>query len=162
MAVRFLSRLREEPALGWGCWLLLWRQRKSRGPPPIHTLTGPHVSAAAGCGHAPSAPVGPSAASLLLPAPEGRGITRRGKVTDRSTWAADLHSPATENDWVLLALVGSLPSVKNQSPAEVCSNPCLCGRRGGVPVVALNLLPPLPSDPDPGWSQGLGRVGGAE
>lgn len=50
----------------------------------MHALSRPHVSAAAGCGHAPSAPVGPSAASLLLPAPEGWGITRRGRVTDRA------------------------------------------------------------------------------
>lgn len=116
-----------------------------------------------GCGHPHPGPMGPSAASLFLPAPEGWGHRQEvGKVTDRGAWAAGLHSPAAENDWVLLALVGRLSAVRNQSPAVVCSNPCLCGRRGRAPVSGLNLLPPLPSDPNPGWSQGLGRMGGAE
>ena len=110
----------------------------------------------------PLGPRGPLSCFSAPPSTWGLGHHQEGKGDRQSTWAAGLHSPATENDWVLLALVGRLPSVKNQSPAEVRSNPCLCGRRGRVPVVALNLLPPLPSDPNPGWSQGLGRVGGAE
>lgn len=110
------------PGLGLLASLAI-KVEQGASPHPCPDQTS-HGCCCGGCGHSPLGPMGPSAASLFLPAPEGWGHRQEvGKV-------AGLHFPAAENDSVFLALVGRLPAVKNQSPAAVCPNPCLCGRKG--------------------------------
>lgn len=163
--MRFLpSHRRREACTGsWGSQPLVRPagfssgDRRRRGClPHLHPDQAAHGCCRGGACHPPSAPQVPQLLQSVLPAPEGWGHHQDGEGRGQK------HSGPRVSARLLRATAGFSGHLwEDVRLSKAKAQPSFVWEEGQGPQCSPQPFAPFPSYSEPGWSKGLGRMGGA-